>query len=85
MQYAQVNSNNLENRQAVRAVLRQGLDQAAISAHLFEEKNNKLFSRCVLELDTLKQMIAASPLDKVSRTDMLDKADQVFEAFVPIP
>lgn len=81
-QFAGIRLDDLESRQAAGTIVQQSLQQAAVSEHWFDETNNKIFSRCSVTLDAVKQLISISNLKETDRYDLLTAADQVFEAFV---
>ena len=81
-QFAGIRLDDLQSRQAAGTIVQQSLQYAAVSEHWLDETNNKLFSRCSVTLDAVKQLISTSNLKEKERQDLLTAADQVFEAFV---
>ena len=80
--FAGIRWDDLHSRQAAGTIVQQSLQYAAVSEHWLDETNNKLFSRCSVTLDEVKQLISSSNLKEKERFDLLTAADQVFEAFV---
>lgn len=81
-QYAGHDKQDMETRQAIRTVVRQGLDQALMADHWYDEAANRLYARCILELAALKQILTSTPVSGSIDKTLAARADQVFEAFV---
>jgi hypothetical protein len=82
-QFSGFSNPSIETQQTLGAITRQALDHAEISDHWYDEASGKLFARCILGLEDLKQILSASSLPDSIRSAMADRAAQVFEAFVP--
>ena len=81
-QYAGHDKQDMETRQAIGMVVRQGLDQALISDHWYDEAVKRLYARCILEVAALKQILTSTPVSGSIDETLAARADQVFEAFV---
>ena len=81
-QFAGHDMQDMETRQAVGTVVRQGLDQALMTDHWYDEAQKKLYARYVLELSALKHILASTPISGTTDANLAARADQVFEAFV---
>lgn len=81
-QYAGHDKQDMETRQAISTVVHQGLDQAMITDHRYDEALKRLYARCILELATFKQLLTSWPVAGSSDENLAAHADQVFEAFV---
>jgi hypothetical protein len=81
-QYAGHDKQDMATRQAISAVVRQGLDQALMADHWYDEAAKKMYARCILELAALKQVLTSTPVSGSIDATLTARADQVFEAFV---
>ena len=81
-QYAGHDRQDMEIRQAISSVVRQGLDQASITDHWHDAAIKRLYARCLLELAVLKNILSSTPVSGAIDPNLAARADQVFEAFV---
>jgi len=81
-QFAGHDKQDMETRQAISMVARQGLDQALMADHWYDEAVKRLYARCILELAALKQILTSTPVSGSIDETLAARADQVFEAFV---
>ena len=81
-QFAGHDRQDMEIRQAISSVVRQGLDQALITDHWHDATAKRLYARCLLELAVFKDILTSTPVSGAIDPNLAARADQVFEAFV---